>query len=234
MHSNSRAAHRARQVSKDVNKSNSPLVFFALAVIFVAGCSDGQSVHKMTTPVRLGACPTMSRHYLPDSADSYEVVHFRSTMNVMAALQAEEIDIGFVGRPARESEGGGELSGFPLRSGWTLVGRSSRMIDESALERAIAHTIADSLTLSRYLPLTVTVRPHGSVSAALDSCGLNDVVFLSWDDYRETYPLVIASKGDGKIPRFRRPTLYCRKNDEKSYQSIIKRLRDYVSEKEEG
>lgn len=219
-----------------MNKSISPIVVFALVAFLLVECSHGQSGHKTATPVRLGACRTMIRHYLPDSADSrdYEVIPFKSTMNVMAALQAGEIDIGFVGRPARESEGGGELSGFPLRSGWTLVGRERGWLDESALEQKIVHTTADSLTLSRYLPLGVTVRPHDSVSEALDSCGPNDVVFLSWDDYRETYPLVIASNDDGKIPRFRRPTLYCRKNDEKTYQSITKRFRDHIRQKEEG
>jgi len=216
-----------------VNRIIELFVYF-IVFAFYPACSVAQSTPQPAQPVRLGACRTMTRHFLPDSADSldYEVIPFNSTINVMTAHRAGEIDIAFVGRPARESEGGGELSAFPLRTGWTLVGRSSRMIDESALEQAIVHTTADSLTIGRYLPSAVTIRLHKSISAAMDSCGPDEVVFLSWDDYRDTYPLVIASNGDGKLPRFRSPTLYCRKGDEKKYQSIIKRIRDYVGEME--
>ncbi|MFP4165259.1 MAG: hypothetical protein ACLFVE_14885, partial [Chitinispirillaceae bacterium] len=176
---------------------------------------------------------TMIRHYLPDTTGNvgFELVAFNSTMEVMSALQAGKIDIAYVGRPARESEGAGELKAFPLRAGWTLVGSSFRMIDESALEHATVHTVADSLTIRHYLPSGITIRRHDSVSAALDSCGQDEAVFLSWEDYRETYPLVIVRNSDGKLPRFRNPTLYCRKDQGEKLKSTVEFIRSYVSEK---
>ncbi|MFW5785521.1 MAG: hypothetical protein ACOCW1_04980 [Chitinispirillaceae bacterium] len=196
-------------------------------------CVWAQVAQKPSQQVLLGACPTMIRHYLPDTAGNvgYEVIAFNNTMEVMAALQAGKIDIAYVGRPARESEGAGELKAFPLRTGWTLVGSSFRMIDESALERATVHTVADSLTIRHYLPSGVTIRRHDSVSAALDSCGQDEAVFLSWDDYRETYPLVIVRNSDGKLPRFRNPTLYCRKNQGGKLKSIAELIGGYVNKK---
>lgn len=103
------------------------------------------------------------------------------------------------------------------------------MMDESALERATVHTSADSLTIRRYLLSGVTIRQHETVSAALDSCGQDEVVFLSWDDYQETYSLVIAKNSNGKLPRFRNPTLYCRKDKVKMYESIIDHVRGFVN-----
>lgn len=204
-------------------------------LMFLPLCLWAQTEQKPSKRVRLGACPTMKRHFLPPAVDDvdYEVIPFNNTMEVMAAIQAGQIDISFVGRPARESEGVTELTAFPLRTGWTLVGRSNRMIDESALERAIIHTTADTFTIRKYLPPTVTIRMHEFISAALDSCGPDEIVLLSWDDYREMHSLVIPSDSDGKLPRFRSPTLYCRKGDEKKYQPIIKHIRDYVNEKKD-
>ncbi|MBN1602898.1 MAG: hypothetical protein JW915_14920 [Chitinispirillaceae bacterium] len=204
-------------------------------LMFLPLCLWAQTAQKPSQHVRLGACPTMNRHFLPPAGDNidYEVIPFNNTMEVMAAIQAGQIDISFVGRPARESEGVAVLTAFPLGNGWTLVGRSNRMIEESSLERAIVHTIADSLTIKRYLPSTVDIRLHQSNIEALDSCGQDEIVLLPWSSYQEVYPLVIPSNSDGKLPQFRSPTLYCRKGDEKKYQSIIKHIRNYVNEKNE-
>jgi hypothetical protein len=176
----------------------------------------------------------MNRHFLPPAGDNvdYEIIPFNNTMEVMVAIQAGQIDIAFVGRPARESEGVAGLTAFPLRTGWTLVGRTNGIIDESSLEKIIVHTIADSFIIKRYLPPTATIKRHGTVSKALDSCGPEEIVFLSWDDYQEIYPLVIPSNSSGKLPRFRCPTLYCLKGDERKYSSIIKHVRSYINEKE--
>jgi hypothetical protein len=208
-------------------------IYFMILASFPA-CSWSQKAEVVSKRIRLGACPTMRHHYLPDAIDSadYRVLPFSNTKEVMAALRAKEIDIAYVGRPARISEGVTGLSAFPLRTGWTLVGRSNRIIDESAFAQAVVHTSADSLIIKRYLPPAVTIRSHASISAALDSCGQDEVVLLSWDDYDESYPLVIPSNIDGKLPRFRSPTLYCRKGDEGKYISVVEHIRDYVSEKE--
>lgn len=86
---------------------------------FLPVCVWPQVEQNSSQQVRLGACPTMIRHYLPEKVDSigYGVIPFNNTMEVMAALQAGEIDIGYVGRPAKESEGGSELAAFELRTG---------------------------------------------------------------------------------------------------------------------
>lgn len=212
------------------------LVVYFMILALLPSYSWSQKKAELPKNIRLGACPTMARYYLPDRVDSivgYEIVSFNNTMEVMAALRANEIDIAYVGRPARISEGVADLSAFPLRTGWTIVGRSNRMIDESVLERAVVHTIADSLTIKRLLPPTVTIRHHESDSTAFESCGPDEMVLLSWDDYQQAYPLVIPSNSAGKLPRFRRPTLYFRKNDEKLYYSIMEHIRDYVGKKED-
>ncbi|MFP4418009.1 MAG: hypothetical protein ACLFSB_12125 [Chitinispirillaceae bacterium] len=197
-------------------------------------CLYAQTAHTPSQLTRMGLCTTMKEHYLPDSLDTLdcEIIPFNSSMSVLAALRAGRIDIAYVGRPAHRREGVADMDARALRSGWTIVGSSKRFIDESDLATAVVHTTADSHTIAQYLPATVTVRQHESIFAALEDCGDHELVFLPWEEYDETYPLVIPFNSKGKIPHFRRPVIYRRKDDKRTYQSVVKAVGDYVSQKE--
>ena len=123
---------------------------------------------------------------------------------VFRALEAGEVDVGIVGRMAKNVE----FSGYWKRvgTGYTLVNDRKQMIlnDELPLLK-INTSLSESLVEKKFSYLKNVIY-HDKMSEVLDS---GDVWLISWEDWRDNFELLIpVDKDYNKNPDFRVPHIF--------------------------
>ena len=206
----------------------------SLFFFFVLFASTGKGADTCNTAqdsakIRLGACPTMLHNYT-DCLDTslITIIPMDNTSQALAALKSGRIEVAFVGRPAREKEGRDQFHEFQLCEGFTLVGKTPKMIDQSDLRTMHIRTSIDTTRIRTLLPESVSITLYASTAEALHHAQTNDAVLIPWSEYADILSLVIPHDNKGKIPAFRLPSLYCSKQPEKEYQNLAAQLSRFV------
>ena len=161
----------------------------------------------------LGYCPTMKTHAQSIAADAdLTLKAYGTTAEAISALKKGVVDAILVGRPAKKSELK-EAFELKLRGGYTLVGKTKRLLRLDELTQKKIHTAVEKEEFSQYMPQTENVIYHNSLEEALKN-GINEVVFINWDDYSDDYELLIPiDDGGNKVEKFRIPIVYSLKKE---------------------
>ncbi len=164
---------------------------------------------KPSADYKLGLCPTMIPHgvHLAQNAESLSILVYPSSAYVIHALKNGEIDIGLVGRIARESESISDANELRLRDGYTLVSNERSEIEYSQLLSAEIHTYLNPSEVSGFIPEAENIIYHDSIESAFDSAQGNPIL-ISWEDYQDSFELVVPMQENERVDKFRIPTLY--------------------------
>jgi len=163
----------------------------------------------------LGYCPTMGElaKEIELKNEFVKIKPYESSAKGLKDLNNEMIDAVLVGRVAENSEIKNEVFEKRLREGFTLIGSEKRMINVDEIKNENIHTFENESIVIEYLEdydssVLKKVVFYNSFEEAVNA-RINGIVFISWNDFRDDYSLVIPVDEKGnKIERFRIPIIY--------------------------
>ncbi|HOI18613.1 MAG TPA: hypothetical protein PLX15_02005 [Candidatus Woesearchaeota archaeon] len=188
------------------DKSNSNSIF---------NTSDNMSNRFEEKQIVLGYCPTMGElaKEIELKNEFVKIKPYESSAKGLKDLNNEMIDAVLVGRVAENSEIKNEVFEKRLREGFTLIGSEKRMINVDEIKNENIHTFENESIVIEYLEdydssVLKKVVFYNSFEEAVNA-RINGIVFISWNDFRDDYSLVIPVDEKGnKIERFRIPIIY--------------------------
>lgn len=188
------------------DKSNSNSIF---------NTSDNMSNRFEEKQIVLGYCPTMGElaKEIELKNEFVKIKPYESSAKGLKDLNNEMIDAVLVGRVAENSEIKKEVFEKRLREGFTLIGSEKRMINVDEIKNENIHTFENESIVIEYLEdydssVLKKVVFYNSFEEAVNA-RINGIVFISWNDFRDDYSLVIPVDEKGnKIERFRIPIIY--------------------------
>jgi len=188
------------------DKSNSNSIF---------NTSDNMSNRFEEKQIVLGYCPTMGElaKEIELKNEFVKIKPYESSAKGLKDLNNEMIDAVLVGRVAENSEIKNEVFEKRLREGFTLIGSEKRMINVDEIKNENIHTFENESVVIEYLEdydssVLKKVVFYNSFEEAVNA-RINGIVFISWNDFRDDYSLVIPVDEKGnKIERFRIPIIY--------------------------
>ena len=137
--------------------------------------------------------------------NNLEIVRNRSAAEVLYNLSAGMLDIGIIGRKAKQVE----FTGYEKRlknTGYTLIYIQKAMIDYGQLEEIVVHTYLAKDIVKNNFPELKRVVYHNSLEESLNS---GEVNLIDWSDWQNNFNLLIPVDEFGnKIEKFRTPILY--------------------------
>lgn len=172
-----------------------------LMVLLLSGCASQELL--------LGYCPTMQARAgeIVLMNKNIAATAYGSSAEAFAALQRGEVDLVLAGRPALKRELS-EAAELKLRNGHTLVSREKRFVMLDSLAASRIHTAHDLKTVREYIPDAQQPVLHATTADAIMN-GLDEMVFISWDEYTEELELAVPlDRSMNKAERFRLPVIY--------------------------
>ncbi len=164
-----------------------------------------------TNTISLGYCPTMTKTVSKVIKDKTHVtpVPFGSAAQALYALRSEQVDAVIIGRYAKAAELAPGTGIIPLeKEGFTLVTHTKGFIDVHDLPGLTVHTyLAESLVKEQY-PELDHVSYYPTVEEAFAATRKNEAALISWNDFIDTFELLIPMDENGKIRKYRFPVLF--------------------------
>lgn len=157
--------------------------------------------------MKIGYCPTMNPFV--KKLEKYETINLGSAGAVLMALNDNEIDVGIVGRVAKN----GEFDGHSKRTadGYTLVTTQKQMILNEDLPMLEVHTALPKDLVSSKFPELKNVVFEDKLKQELKN---GEVWLISWDDWNDNYNLLIpVDQNYNKNPKFRVPHIFSKKKE---------------------
>jgi len=160
----------------------------------------------------LGYCPTMREYaiQIQNLNPNLDISEFSSTAEVIRNLNSNNIEYALVGRKVRDWE----LENYNLlilREGYTLIGPSQVFINYADLNNLVIHTYLDESIVDLYFENKNNFVFYDSFEDAIKTRNEN-VVFINWSDYSNSFELVIPVIGPNKVEKFRLPIIYTLKD----------------------
>ena len=156
--------------------------------------------------MKIGTCPTMLKYAEEISKkNNLEIIPNGSAAEVLYNLNAGNLDIGIIGRKAKQVE----FTGYEKRLknvGYTLIYIEKAMVDYKRLGEIVVHTYLPEDVVKNNFPELEKVVYHNSLEESLNSGEIN---LINWDDWKDGFDLLIPVDESGnKIEKFRTPILY--------------------------
>ena len=156
--------------------------------------------------MKIGNCPTMLKYVEEVSKQNHlDMVNYHSAAEVLYNLNLGNIDIGLIGRKAKQDE----FVGYEKRLksvGYTLIYLQKTMIDYHRLGEIMVHTYLSKDVVENNFPELGKIVYHDSLEESLKS---GEVNLIDWNDWNDSFNLLIPVDELGnKIEKFRTPILY--------------------------
>ncbi len=160
--------------------------------------------------MKIGYCPTMKGYLISlFEGDNFKFMDLGSASQVLYLLNSNRIDIGVIGRQAKESEFKGALR--RIGTGYTLVTTVKSMILNKDLEMLEIHTYLPREIIGQKYPYLKNIIYHDSLKDALSK---GEIQLISWDDWNDNFELLIpVDNFNNKNPDFRIPHFYSKNKE---------------------
>ncbi|MCD6101483.1 MAG: hypothetical protein J7J77_00305 [Candidatus Cloacimonetes bacterium] len=191
-------------------------------------------MYRVEDTIKMGYCPTMEI-FLNDIMElnpDIKLLSFGSAAQVLALLKEDYLNAGLIGRIAKKNEIYNEIKEMRLAKGYTLVGKFKIAIPHGELSNMEIHTYLPEEVVKSFIPEVNKVIYHKSVEDAVRE-GISSAILIDWDDYSDDYELIIPIEDEGKVLKFRTPTLYYHTKLESDIEVIEEKLKHTVVQKYE-
>ncbi len=157
----------------------------------------------------LGFCPTMEPYAIEiaQKIPDVEIKTFPSAFSVLSSLRSGGIDVGLIGRKARQAERLPEFKEKRIKDGWTLIAATPSFIDYKDLSKEAVHTYFKKDRVKAFLSPETKIIYYETKEAAFRG-GFGGVILADWSDVPNDFALLIPVEDGKKVPRFRAPFLY--------------------------
>ncbi len=173
---------------------------------------------------KLGFCPTMGVFVDKiKNSSGIEIIPFRSAAEVLYNLKMNNVDIGFIGRLAKQMEINDSIKVKRLSDSYTLVGPFKTGIRKDDVRTLSIATYLPKDKVESFIPEAQNVRYFDTLQQAFSSNA--SAVLIDWNDYNDNYELVIPIEDNGlKTLKFRTPTLFYYQKCDSIIENISKKL----------
>ena len=161
-----------------------------------------------TNKIKIGICPTMkvfSDQILKQNTN-LEIIDLGSAARVLFALSNNELDIGLIGRKAKQREFNGFSREFNSIEGYTLVSNQKGFILENNLSQIKITTSIKKEVIEEKFPKFSKINYYKKLPLELEE---NETRLISWDDWNDSFELLIpVDEFNNKILDFRKPYFF--------------------------
>ena len=159
--------------------------------------------------IKIGYCPTMQEE-AKEIADknNYELVELNSALEVLQALNKNQIDKALIGRKVYSYEKSENMIERVLDSGYTLVSNQKRFIDVSVLKNSEIHTYLKKEIVEDLFLDSSKIIYYDSKNDAIKKIYEGKLVLIFWEDWEDEFELIVVMNGVQKVREFRGVFLY--------------------------
>ncbi len=167
------------------------------------------SPDSLENEMKLGYCPTVKEEAIALSKEkNYELMELNSASEVLALLNKKEIDAVLIGRKAVQFEITEEVKETIIKPGHTLISKEKAIIDYSNLQGIEIHTYLTKETAESIIPEYAQIIYHSTKEEAISKTLEEEVVLISWDDWKDDFGLLVVMNKNEKVKDFRGVFLY--------------------------
>lgn len=182
-------------------------ILFVLVSLFLIVDSNftGEVIHHNKT--KIGYCPTMHERAISLSEkNNYEAVPFSSASEVLYALKNKGLDKALIGRKAKTNEITENTKEKVLESGYTLVSNKKSFLEYSRLDSIEVYTSLSNDIAKEIIPDSKI--NHIQKKNVPNKIKKGKIILIPWEDWEDSFELVVIVKGDEKVKDFRGAFLY--------------------------
>ncbi len=185
------------------------LLLLSLLLMIVEPSLTGNVIFQNEQKIKIGYCPTMESNALEIfDGNNYELIRFSSASEVLSVLNNNQIDMGLIGRKAKEGELSSDVKETILESGYTLVSNNKEFINYSQLSGLEIYTYLPKEKVEILIPENKNTVYYESKQEAINKILEGEVVLILWEDWQDDFELLVVMDNNEKVKDFRGVFLY--------------------------
>ena len=165
-------------------------------------------------------CPTMEpfAKIIENKFENIETIPANSAAEVLYMLRSNQVDSVLIGRTAKKREIDSQTKFFRLKGGITLAFKGKYAIPVEQLKEA------EAITYLEQEKVADVKKYFGKIHflPTLEEClkyNLDIPTIVDWEDFDDSFELLIPMNETGKVPEFRAPVIYYKNFYEEQYFS---------------